>query len=345
VGLVSVFIVSTFLKDSAHRRDTSSIDWLGIGLLTVGLASLQYVLEEGKRYDWWDSVAITRLAITAGICLTVFIFWELSPRNRLPVVDLHVLKDRGLSAAVVIGMALGFGLYGGIFIFPLFTQSVLGFSPTETGLVLLPGGLATAVMVIFCGRVLQRGFDPRILIVAGMLVYMVSMWMLGHLTPQSGIPDTQLGLIVRGLGLGLLFVPIAVTAFAGLKGAQIQQGSALYNLARQIGGSIGIAVLNTYVTDMEAYHRADLVSRITSASTSVSARIASTQQAIVNHGLSPQTAHAMAFRVLDHTIQMQAATMSYNDGFLLLGITFIFAFPAVALLRRPRIGVRAAGAH
>ena len=130
----------------------------------------------------FDSSTILRLAILAAVSLIGFVWWELSPRNRAPILDLRVLKDRGLSASVLLGLVLGFGLYGGTFIYPLFVQNILGFTPTETGLALLPGGIMTALAVVLCGRVLQKGFEARILIVCGMFVYMASMWMLGHLT-------------------------------------------------------------------------------------------------------------------------------------------------------------------
>ncbi len=260
LGIASLLLVGLFLQDSAHQKRVNTVDVPGIVMLAVGMGSLQYVLEEGERYDWFSDGTIARLALVAAASLIGFVWWELSARNKAPILDLRVLKDRGLAGAVVLGLVLGFGLYGGVFIYPLFAQSVLGFTPTATGLALLPGGIATGIAVVFCGRVLSKGFDARILIVSGMFMYITSMWMLGHLTPQSGQSDTQAGLIVRGLGLGLVFIPITTTAFAGLKGAQIAQGAALYSLMRQLGGSFGIAVLNTYILKMTAFHRSNLVS-------------------------------------------------------------------------------------
>ncbi len=159
----------------------------------------------------------------------------------------------------------------------------------------------TAVAVILCGRVLQRGFDARILIVAGMFVYMGAMWLLGHLTTQSGLSDTQTGLMVRGFGLGLVFIPISTVAFAGLQGAQIAQGAALYNLMRQLGGSFGIAVLNTYIVNMTAYHRADIVASLHPGDAAFSARVSGIAGGLKSGGLSPDAAQAAALRLLDHS--------------------------------------------
>ncbi len=338
LAIASLALVGLYLQDSKHQKRVNTIDFPGILMLAAGMGSLQYVLEEGERYDWFDDAWITRLAIVAFFSLVGFVLWELSARNKAPILDLRVLRDRGLAGSVVLGLVLGFGLYGGVFIYPLFVQNILGFSPTTTGLALIPGGLLTAVAVILCGRLLQRGFDARVLILVGMFVYMGAMWLLGHLTTQSGQADTQLGLMVRGFGLGLVFIPIQTVAFAGLQGAQVAQGSALYNLMRQLGGSFGIAVLNTYITNMTQYHRADIVSSLYSGNSIYQDRLSGFAGALMANGYSASAAQAGALRVLNETVQAQASVMAYNNAFILLGLTFLLAMPAVLLLRKPRRG-------
>ena len=346
LAFASLTLVGLFLQDSLHQKRVNTVDVWGILMLASGMGSLQYVLEEGERYDWFSDPTIARLAILAVVALVGFVWWELSPRNKAPILDLRVLKDRGLSASVILGLVLGFGLYGGVFIYPLFVQTILGFTPTATGLALLPGGIMTAVAVIFCGRVLQKGFDARILIITGMFVYMGAMWMLGHLTTQSGQSDTQAGLMVRGFGLGLVFIPISTVAFAGLKGAQIAQGSALYNLMRQLGGSFGIAVLNTYIVNMTAYHRAELVANLHSGDAAFQARLNGGAGALMAGGYSPAAALSASLHLLDRAVQAQAMTMAYNNAFILLGLTFLLALPATLLLRKPKRGAPApAEAH
>ena len=156
LAVASLTMVGLFLQDSIHQKRVNTVDVPGILMLAAGMGSLQYVLEEGERYMWFDDAWILRLTILAVVSLSGFIYWELSPRNKAPILDLRVLKDRNLSAAVILGLVLGFGLYGGVFIYPLFVQSILGFTPTATGLALLPGGIATAVGVVFCGRLLSK---------------------------------------------------------------------------------------------------------------------------------------------------------------------------------------------
>ncbi len=338
LGIASLAMVGAFLQDSVHQKRVNTVDVLGIILLALGMGSLQYVLEEGERYDWFQDPWIARLAVIAAISLVGFVWWELTSRNKAPILDLRVLRDRSLSASVVLGLVLGFGLYGGVFIYPLFVQGILGFTPTETGLALLPGGLMTALSVIIIGRLLQRGFDPRVSIIVGMFIYIYAMWLLGHLTTQSGEADTQLGLMVRGFGLGLVFIPITTVAFAGLQGADIAQGAALYSLMRQLGGSFGIAVLNTYIVKMTAFHRANLVSNLYSGDSTLQGRLSGTAHALVSAGYGPAEAQAAALHLIDRTVQAQAATMAYNNAFILLGISFLAALPAALLLKRAKKG-------
>ena len=336
IGLISFALVYFFLHDTQEKKTVASIDYLGIILLTAGLGSLQYVLEEGERDDWFNSNAIVRLSILALISLVVLIWWELSPRNVHPIVDFRVLKNRSFTAGLLLFLALGFGLYGGIFIFPLFTQNVLNFSPTATGLVLLPGGLATAASAMMCGRLLSlpgTKIDPRLLIVFGVCLFLWSMWDLGHLTTMSGEPDTRLALIIRGFGLGFLFTPINNVIFAALRGPEVAQGSSFINLFRQLGGSFGIAGLNTYITDMERYHRYDLVTNLNAANPGYTERLHGIASTLVAHGYSASASAMGAVGVVNSEVQRQAAVMSFNDGFLLLGVSFIIASPAILMLK------------
>ena len=346
IGMISFFLVTTFLHDAPGQRKAGPIDWLGIGLLAVGLGSLQFVLEEGKRYDWWDSPMILRLAILAGACLVGLVVWQLWPGNKHPVVDFHVLKNRTLTGGLLLFVTLGFGLFGGVFIFPLFVQNVLGFSPTETGLVLFPGGLASAFGAVVCGRLLNGKkalVDPRIMIMIGLVIFAYSMWDLGHLTTQSGVPDTRFALIVRGLGLGFLFTPINFVVFASLKGPEIQQASSFINLSRQLGGSFGIAYLSTYLSDQEAYHRANLVSHVYSGNPELAARQASATQMLLSHGSGLAAANAAALGQVNLAVVKQSLVMSYNDAFLFVLIAMLVTAPAVFLLNKPKKAPAGAG--
>ncbi len=341
IGLVAVSLVYFLLRDTQPPNRTGTIDYIGILLLTAGLGSLQYILEEGERDDWYSSVGIQRLTVLAVVSLVSLIWWELSPRNKHPIVDFRVLKNKSFSAGLVMFLTLGFGLYGAIFIFPLFTQNVLGFSPTATGLVLLPGGLATAASAMICGRLLSsktHKADPRVLILFGVCLFIWSMWDLGHLSIMSGEPDTRLALIIRGFGLGFLFTPLNQALFSSLRGPEVAQGSSFINLARQLGGSFGIAVLNTYITNQTRYHRYDLVAYLTPGDPQFLQRQAAAAQNLLAHGYSMAGAQSAALGSINATVQAQASVMAYNDAFLLLGIAFVVTSPAILLLRVSKSG-------
>jgi len=339
LGLIAAAMVWRFLQDAPNQEKPKGLDWQGIGLLATGLGSLQYVLEEGERYDWFDDQTILRLTILAAASLIAFVFWELSPRNPGPVVNLRVFRNKELSAGALLLLVGGFGIYGGVFIFPLFAQGILGFTPTETGLVFLPGGCATIVGTILCGRLLNGAkplVKPPILVISGMLMFAVSQWILGHLTPQSGVPDSMVGLVVRGAALGLLLTPITVASLSSLKGTEVAQGAGLTNLARQLGGSFGIAAINTYVTSQTAYHRSDLVGNIFSGNDFLNTRVAGMTSGFVTDGFSPSQAHAAAIGSVEQIIQAQALTMSYDNAFVLISVIFLIATPAALLFVRAK---------
>lgn len=346
IGLVSAFLVTTYLQDSQYKNTSAgTVDWAGIGLLAVGLASLQYVLQEGQLNDWFGSALITRLAALAAAALLSFVAWELWPGNRQPAVNLRVLRDRNLLGGSLLGGAMGFGLVGGLFIFPLFVQGILGFTATETGVILFPAGLAILAGIVVCGALIQKGFDPRILIGVGIAIFIAANWSLGHLSPQSDAHSTLLGQVLRGLGIGCLFIPVSVTAYSTLKGAQIAQGTALWNLSLQLGGSLGIAALNTYVVNMTAYHRAVLTGHLFSGDAAFAERQSGLSQSLVAHGYGLAQAHATALNILDRTVQAQAQTIAYNNAFVLIGIAFAFTFPVIFLLQRPKPGAAPAAMH
>ena len=344
IAIASTFLVTTFLKDPpGQQRRAGRVDWLGITLLTVGLGALQYVLEEGNQDDWFNDAWILRLSVVAGVCLVSMVWWELTPRNKHPIVNFRVLVNRELAASIFLFVALGFGLYGGVFIFPLFTQSLLHFTPTETGLALMPGGLATAATALICGRLLSGHrplVDPRILIALGVALFVVAMWDLGHLTTDAGEADVRLALIVRGAGLGFLFTPINNVAYASLKASEAQQAAGLINLARQLGGSFGIAILATYITVHTQIHRVDLLANVYPGQRLVDERVRLLTADLVAHGYGPDAARRGALALLDQQVMRQASMLSYNDAWMLLLLTFLVVSPAILLLRKPR-GARA----
>jgi DHA2 family multidrug resistance protein len=342
IGIVSMFLVTTFLHDPPEQqRRTGPVDWLGIGLLIAGVGSLQNVLEEGNAHDWFSDQLIINLSVIAVVSLVGLLWWQLSERNTHPVIQLRVLKNRNLAASILLFIILGFGLFGGAILFPLFTQSVLGFTPTETGLAMLPGGLATAAVAVVCGFLLNGDkpkADARVLILIGMALMLWSMWDLGHLTSAAGEVDARHALVIRGAALGLLFTPINNVAFGSLKPQEAQQASGLINLSRQLGGSFGIAVLGTYLTRHTQYHRADLVQNFYAGNPAFEERFRMLVAGFQARGTPLVEAQQRAYAALDGTMMKQAAMLAYNDSWLFILISFLCVIPAVFLLRKNRGG-------
>lgn len=349
IGIVATFLVFTFLQDPpGAQRHTGPVDFLGIGLLAVGLASLQYVLEEGQQDDWFNDATIVRLSILAVASLAAMVWWELSPRNKAPVVDLRVLKNRELASGLFLFISLGFGLYGGTYLFPIFAQNLLGFTPTTTGLAMLPGGLGTAVSALICGRLLNGEkplVDARLLIYIGVGIFLVSMWKMAHLTTAAGESDVQVALMLRGFGLGFLFTPINNAVYGNINPRIAQQAAGLINLCRQLGGSFGIAILGTYLTNQVQQHRVDLLAHVYQGNPLLQERLQMLGGYFQSQGMSAQIAAQNALATVEHQLMRQASMVAYNDSWMLILIAFACTAPAILLIRKPSAKAVAVDAH
>lgn len=346
IGLISVFLVAAFLDDPPNSVQVRPVDWWGIGLLALGLGTLQYVLEEGEQNDWFNDTTIVRLAVISVFSLVCLIAWQLSKRNKHPVIDFRVLQNHTLTASLSLFITLGFGIYGGTYVFPLMSQTILGFSSLQTGMSLLPGGIATAISIIICGAILNRPkplLDARWLIAFGTLLSIVSMWQLGHLSPQTGEDDTAIALLIRGFGIGFLFIPINQAAFACLRPHEVQQASGLMNLSRQLGGSFGISIIATYIQSHIQYHRVELIGNYSTGREIFTSRFHMTSYGLMSHGYSLAGSRLGAASLLDHGLMKQAMSMSYNDAFLMMLIFYVVTAPAIILLRQRKDMATAGG--
>jgi DHA2 family multidrug resistance protein len=330
IGIVSTILVNGFLRDPPDQEaHTGSVDWLGIALLTVGVGGMQY---------WFDDKIIVRMAILATTSLAAMLWWELNPRNTHPVVNFRVLHNRTLAASLFLFVALGFGLYGGVFLFPLFAQGILHFTPTETGLAMLPGGIATGISALICGALLNGKVpkaDPRLLIACGVLLFAVSMYIMGHLTTDAGESDVRFALFVRGFGLGLLFVPINAAAYRSIKPSEAQQASGLINLSRQLGGAFGIAVLANQVNRMAQMHRVDLAASLVRGDPLTDARLELLTRGFLARGMDALHAKSAALAALNAQLQRQAQMLSYNDAWIFVLVVFVVVAPSILLLGKP----------
>src|SRR3954464_3340541 len=242
LGILAAAMIIGYVHDPEHQRRPPSVDYIGIALLAVSVGSLQYMLEYGERQDWFDSREMIVLAVTGVVGGIVLVWRELTTDH--PVIDFRVLKHRQMWVGTLLGVVMGVGLYASVFTLPVFLQGNLRMTAEQTGIVLLPGAMATAISMAFVGKLTQR-MDARLLFAAGAILFATSMWRLSHITGESGASDFFWPLVIRGLGLGFMFVPLTTITLAGLRHAEIGQGTGLYNFFRQLGGSFGIAGIAT----------------------------------------------------------------------------------------------------
>ena len=332
-GILALALTLSFINDSEHQQRATRVDFVGLALLALGIGTLQTMLERGERLDWFSSGQVRLLGITSALSLIAFIWHEL--RTEHPVVDLRILRSRQLAVGVVYGLVLGVCLYATVFVLPVYLQNVRNFTANQTGLVILPGALASAFTMAFMGR-LQGKFDGRLSIGAGVLIFALSMWKHAHFTTESGFHDFFWPLIFRGVGLGLIFVPLTNLALADLPMSKIPNGTGLFNLMRQLGGSVGIALSATLLQRFTAMHRADLAASVTPYADATRERLALITNALVARGELPAIAQTKAIGFLNGIVTREAMMLSFEQLFLLFGGVFVLSLPLLLVMHRSK---------
>src|SRR5579871_172151 len=331
VGAVAAFMVSTFVKESPKYAKGKPVDWWGILLLTICVGSLQVVLEKGESEDWFAKTYIAVLVFSAVVATILFIWRELSTDH--PVVNFRIIKQRSFGIGIITTFTLGFALYGSVFIFPVFCQNLLGFTAQQTGLILFPGGLATIAMMPFIGIMLKRGVPAQFMATAGFVLFFIFTWMLSNSTLLSGTNDFFWPLIIRGVGMSLLFVPLTTLALQDLKGPDIGQGTGLNNMMRQLGGSFGIAILTTLIHIKSGVVRNGLIEKISVYNPAYQQRNQQMVQTFISKGFSPLNAQQMANQAMEGNVIKQTMLLTYDNMYLIIGVFVLCCIPIIFLQR------------
>jgi DHA2 family multidrug resistance protein len=333
IGIINLILVSRFVEDPPYLiRRKGDIDWLGLALMIIGLGALQLMLEQGERNDWFESGFVVRLAIISTVGLIAFVWRELTAEH--PAVDLRILKNVSFASATALGAVLGVALMGSLFLLPLFLQNLLGYPAMKSGLVLMPRSLAMAVIMPLGGRFYNK-LGPRVLVGAGLLVSGFAFWDLSHLTTQVGFWDILWPQVWQGVGFSLIFVALSTAALATIPRPEVTAATGLYNVVRQVFGSVGIAVSATQLTSgIARYHQILAEHAGTANATAVSWLSSATAAMMARTGADIQTARVQALKLLDVMVTRQAAVLSYNRVFILVSFLFIIALPLVLLLKR-----------
>jgi len=344
VGIIALMLVGMAVHaDQPNTNKKLSIDYIGLSLIALGLGSMQIVLDKGEQNDWFESNFILFSAIFSAACLMSAVFWLI--RQKDPIVDLRLVAERSFGLSCVLIFFTGFSLYAGSALLPLLVQSQYGYDATLAGMILSPGGFAVIFLMPVAGK-LTGYVQSRYLIFIGLLLTAFGMWTTSHITPQTDYPHFVMMRILQVLGLPFLFVPISTMAFMHIPAAKNNKASALYALSRNLGGSIGIAIISTYVVRHGQIHQNFLAAHLTPENSVYQNMLARYTAYFTVHGYNAMDAASLAIGKIYATLQQQATILSYNDGFLLLaGLIGIMAMVTAFLpANNPKTGGAAASA-
>lgn len=331
IGIINVLMVMRYIKDPPYLvREKGKIDFIGLSYMMIGLGALQVLLEKGEQEAWFESPMIRYLMIASVAGIILFIWRELTC-NR-PAVDLRILKDVNFASGSLIGGFLGMGLMGSLFLLPMFLQQLLGYPALDSGLIQMPRSIAMAIAMPVGGKLYNR-LGPRMLIGTGLVVTAVSFYQLSRLSLSMGYFDVFFPQLLQGAGFGLIFVALSTAALSTIEKSRLTSAAGLYNVVRQVFGSIGIAVAASQLTKSMTTYHALLAEKVTDYSNATSAWISSVSGGMQAQGADPATAKQMALTLLDGELMRQAGMMAYNHMFLLVTVLFIISMPFIFLLK------------
>jgi DHA2 family multidrug resistance protein len=317
-------------------------DWWGIISMAIGLASLQVVLEEGSRKDWFSSSLIITLGAIAATFLALFFWIELTRKQ--PFINLRLLRDRNFGLASIVNISLGIGLYGSIYLLPLYLVQIQKYNALQIGEVLMWAGIPQLFLIPFVPKLIQL-VDSRLVIGLGVIVFSISCFMNSDLTNLSGIEQLRWSQLVRAMGQPLIMVPLSAVATAGLAKSQAGSASGLFNMMRNLGGSFGIAALATLLTQREKFHSNRLGDAISLYNPETQQRVDTLTQLFVSKGTDFNTAQSQAFQAIASTVSRESYVMAFNDCFYFIGFALLLSGVAVLFFKKVRVSDASSGGH
>jgi len=339
VGILSILLTSRLIQDPPYfkRRKLSEthIDYIGLGFVALGLGTLQVVLDKGQREDWFESHFIVILTAIAVASLIFVAFWEW--RHKDPIIDLHLFRDRTFGISNLLMFMLGFALLGSTLLLPLFSQTLLGYTAQQAGLALMPGGFMIILLLPLVGFLLSR-YTPRWLLLFGLVVLSFSLFHMTTFDLDIDFRTLAIARVVQAVGMAFLFVPINTAAYAFLPRDKNNAASGLMNLARNMGGSVGISVVTTMLDRRAQIHLTDLSPHLTQSNPALQGALRGAASAMQAHGSSAAGAAQQAYALIQGSVQRQAVMLSYIDCFWFLGVSILLMVPAVFLIKKSKSG-------
>jgi DHA2 family multidrug resistance protein len=331
VGVLSLFLMSRFVVDPPYvKRGNGRVDLWGIGFLALGIGSLQVLLDTGQRKDWFSSDYI--LTFT-GLCVfgvVALIIRELMTDH--PVVDLRVLKNRSFSSGVFLISMLGFILYASLVLLPLYLQTLMGYPAYNSGLALSPRGIGALLFTPLAGHLTTKT-DPRRLLVVGLVLGSVTMFQLSGLNLYAGFWDILWAQVLQGVALSFLFIPLMSLAMSRISPEKMGNATSIFNLMRNIGGSVGIAIMTTFLARRSQVHQNHLVGNVNPGSSPTYRLLQGLRANFIAHGIDPATATRKAYAAIYGLVQQHAAMLAFVEAFWIMGVVFLLMLPLVFLLQ------------
>ncbi|MET4326230.1 DHA2 family multidrug resistance protein [Bradyrhizobium sp. i1.15.2] len=348
MGLLSLFLVGTLVKEPSGAEEEREkllskglrVDYVGFLLVAIGLGSLEYVLDEGQRNDWFGSNMIVFFAVLSAVSLLALIPWELTRED--PIVDLRLLGRRQFAACFLVMLATGAVLISTTQLLPQLLQSDLNYTAMLAGLALSPGGIATLVLMPVVGR-LVSSVQPKYLIMLGATIVAFSMWHLTGLTGDITYGYAAMSRIFLALGLPFLFLPVTTASYDGVPPDKTNQASALINVARNIGGSMGVALAQTILAQRQQFHQSRLIEHAAPSDLGYQQAIETMTRFFQAQGSNASDAAAQAVAWVGRTLQQQVDLLAYIDVFWTLAVIAVLMIPTAAVLRPIKLGAPARG--
>jgi len=333
IGLLALFMVNLFVEDPPYLRKAfkGAIDYLGFGLMALWLGTLQLVLDKGQEADWFATPWVRWTAAVSTLALVAFIFRELTEDD--PIVQLHVFANRNFSVGTMITCIYGFVLYASTAMLPLFLQTMMGYSALQSGMSVSPRGLGAMASMVVAG-VLVRYVDARLLMAFGFVLLGYATWLLGQINLAIGMGSVIMPNVVSGLAMGFIFVPLTITTLSRLRKQEMGNATGIYNLMRNIGGSIGIATITTMLVRGAQTHQNYLAANTGAGNPIAGGFVRGLQARLFAQGADMVTAHHKALGALYRSMQQQSALMAYMDNFRLMAFLALLCMPLLLLFRR-----------
>jgi DHA2 family multidrug resistance protein len=342
VGVAAMAMSKLFIFDPHYIGRKTRVDWWGIGYLALGIGALQIMLDKGQEEDWLSSDFI-RVLIAMTVCgLVLFVIRELTAAH--PIVDLRVFKVRTYATGVFLMTVVGFVLYGSIVLIPIFLQTLLGYPSLQAGWALLPRGLGAFIAMPFVGALMSK-VEPRKLLFMGFLVAAYSMWDLGNINLNAGYWDVFWPQFIQGVAMGFLFVPLTTVTHDPIPKERMGNATSVFNLMRNIGGSVGIAMVTTIVARRTQSNTNILGANVTAFSPAAQQMIAAARAGFMAKGMDMYTATRQAYAAVFGLVQQHAAMLSFIGAFRLLGLMFLCVIPLIFLMKKPRHAAGGAAMH